>query len=80
MTDRATEKQINEVSAMIDGLDIAIERAREYKERFIFQYEPFESSEPLTFALDVLIGVLRKDKAELGEQKKELVSDFWKEA
>ncbi len=57
---------------MMDGLDIAIARATEYKEKFIFNYEPFESSEPLTFALDVLIGILRKDKAELKTQRDEL--------
>lgn len=66
------ERGILEISHMMDGLDIAMERAREYKEKFIFNYEPFESSEPLTFSLDVLIGVLRKDKAELKTARDEL--------
>lgn len=57
---------------MMDGLDIAIERAKEFREKFIFHYEPFESSEGLTFSLDTLIGVLRKDKAELKTARDEL--------
>jgi len=66
------EPKIMELSSMIDGIDIALERAKELRERFFFNYEPFESSEPLTFSLDTLIELLRSDKKELEGAKKEL--------
>ena len=56
---------IKELSSMVDGVNIALERARELKERFEFNYEPFEDSYALVFALDVLIQRLRDDKTEL---------------
>lgn len=66
------EIKIMELSSMIDGIDIALERAKELREKFIFNYEPFESSEPLTFSLDTLIEILRKDKKELEAAMREL--------
>ena len=64
------EEQIMRLSNMIDGINIALERAKELREKFFFNYEPFESSEPLTFGLDTLIGLLRKDKGELSDAMK----------
>ena len=59
------ESQIIEISNMIDGLDISLERIKELKERLIFNHEPFDSSEEMTFALDTLRAILRKDREEL---------------
>lgn len=59
------ETEIMQLSNMIDGINIALERAKEFREKFIFNHEPFESSEEVTFGLETFIGVLRKDKAEL---------------
>ena len=70
--ERDLETSIGQLSNMIVGLDIAIARAKGLRERFIFHYEPFENSEGLTFSLDTLIGILRKDKAELDQSRKEL--------
>ena len=64
------EEQIMRLSTMIDGINIALERAKELREKFFFNYEPFESSEPLTFSLDTLIELLRKDKGELSDAMK----------
>ena len=66
------EPKIMELSSMIDGINIALERAKELREKFCFNYEPFESSEPLTFSLDTLIELLRSDKKELEGTMKEL--------
>lgn len=55
------EKQILEISSMIDGVNIGIERARELRERMLLQ------GEQETLGLDALIEILRKDKAELKE-------------
>lgn len=66
------ETQIMRLSWMVDGINIALERAKELREKFFFNYEPFESSEPLTFSLDTLIELLRKDKGELTESMKKL--------
>jgi len=66
------EAEIMELSNMIDGINIAIDRAKELLEKFFFNYEPFESPEPLTFSLDTLIELLRKDERELKEAMKEL--------
>lgn len=66
------ETEIMQLSNMIDGIDIALERAKELREKFFFNYEPFDSSEPLTFSLDTLIELLRKDKKELEASMKEL--------
>lgn len=66
------ETSIMQLSNMVDGLDIAIERAKELREKLLFDPAPFENSDGLTFVLDALIGALRKDKAELDQSKKEL--------
>ena len=66
------EEQIMRLSNMIDGINIALERATELREKFFFNYEPFESSEPLTFGLDAVIELLRKDKGELSDAMKAL--------
>ena len=55
------EKQILELSSMIDGIDIGIERARELREKLLL------SGQQETLGLDALIELLRKDKAELKE-------------
>ena len=66
------ETEIMQYSNMIDGINIALERAKELREKFFFNYEPFESSEPLTFSLDTLIELLRSDKKELEAAMKKL--------
>ena len=66
------ETEIMQLSNMIDGINIALERAKELREKFFFNYEPFESSEPLTFSLDTLIELLRSDKKELEAAMKKL--------
>lgn len=60
------ETQIMELSSMIDGLDIGIERARELRERMLLD------GTQETLGLDALIGILRKDKDELKSAMKEL--------
>ena len=60
------EKQIVELSSMIDGMNIGIERARELREKLLL------SGQQETLGLDALIDLLRKDKAELEEAMKEL--------
>lgn len=62
---------------MIDGLDIAIERGKELREAWLFNYVPFESSEQLTFSLDVLLGRLQKDRKELKEAKFRAQTALW---
>jgi len=59
------------IEAMIDGLTIGIERAKELREKFIFDYEPFENSEALTFSLESLIVIFENDRIELKAQMKE---------
>jgi len=74
------ERAILNIEAMIDGLTIGIERAKELREKFIFDYEPFENSEALTFSLDSLIVIFENDRIELISQmvqtKKELNKRF----
>lgn len=65
---------IMEITHMIDGIDIAIERARELKEKFIFHHEPFETSEALCHSLNALIAILKNDKVDLVAQRRELQS------
>lgn len=60
------EKQILEISAMIDGVNIGIERAREIREKMLF--EGIQE----TIGLDALLGVLRRDQKELEGSMKEL--------
>ncbi len=55
-----------ELSSMIDGVDIGLERARELREKMLLQ------GTQETLGLDALIGILRKDKAELKAAMKEL--------
>ena len=60
------ENQIMELSSMIDGVDIGIQRARELREKLLLL------GEQETLGLDALIDILRKDKVELKEAMKEL--------
>ena len=60
------ENQIMEISSMIDGINIGLERARELREKMLLQ------GTQETLGLDALIGILRKDKAELKEAMNEL--------
>ena len=66
------ESQIHELSNMIDGLDISLERIKELTERIIFNHYPFESSEEMTFSLETLRTILQKDRGELKATMKEL--------
>lgn len=59
MTWTKLENQILNLESMIDGVNIGLERAREIREKLLFQ------GEQETLGLDALIGILRKDKAEL---------------
>ena len=72
------ERAILNIEAMIDGLTIGIERAKELREKFIFNYEPFENSEALTFSLDCLILLFENDRIELGTQMKEAKKELQK--
>jgi len=67
-----TEQQIISISNMIDGIDISISRIQELKERFIFNHDPFDSSEEMTFALDVIRDILVKDSRELKVEMRKL--------
>lgn len=60
------ENEIMELSSMIDGVKIGIERARELRERMVLD------GAQETLGLDALIGILRKDKDELKSAMKEL--------
>jgi len=51
---------------MIDGINIAHERARELRERMLLE------GTQETLGLDALIGILRSDKKELEAAMKEL--------
>lgn len=60
------EKQIMELSSMIDGVNIGLERARELREKMLLQ------GTQETLGLDALIEILRKDNAELKTAMDEL--------
>lgn len=60
------ERQIMELSSMIDGINIGLERARELREKLLL------SGQQETLGLDALIEILRKDKAEIKAAMKEL--------
>lgn len=66
------ESQIIEISSIIDGLDIALNRTQELNERLILNHSPFDSSEEMTFALDTLKAILRNDREELKSTMKAL--------
>lgn len=57
------ESDIIELGHMVDGINIALERARELREKLLF------SGQQETLGLDSLIELLRKDKAELRQSK-----------
>lgn len=65
MTEK-TENKILDISSMIDGVDIGLERARELRERMLLQ------GHQETLGLDALIEILLKDKAELKTAMDEL--------
>jgi len=60
------QQEIMELSSMIDGINIAHERARELRERMLLE------GTQETLGLDALIGILRSDKKELEAAMKEL--------
>ena len=60
------EKQILEISSIIDGVNIGLERARELREKLLL------SGQQETLGLDALIEIVRGDKADLLHTMKKL--------
>jgi hypothetical protein len=63
------EQQIEATDWLISGIDIALERIKELREKLLFNPHPFDSPEAVTFGLDILQSQLRDDKTDLKNQK-----------
>lgn len=68
--------KISEISSMIDGLDIAIVRVKELREKCNLNVTDWTINEGQNLAFDMILKLLNNDKAELEASMKALQKEL----